>query len=245
MPRAFVVSEVRTLTKVVAAFAVVLLALGLWGSPAWAQVTSLEKTGPDEVLAGEDFTYAIALRTATNPATDVEIVDELPSGVDLNGTLPPGCTSDEQSNRFMVTCDLGEVAANTTETITLNVEAPENTGTITNTARVSSNTADPRRGNNVDSVRTTVEADTEPTDEETTDEETTAEETTDEETTDEETTAEETTNEETSVVDGQTVIIPDELSDKPLPNTGGPGGIALATGCALLGVGLIVNRIIR
>ncbi len=32
MPRAFVVSEVRTLTKVVAAFAVALLALGLWGS---------------------------------------------------------------------------------------------------------------------------------------------------------------------------------------------------------------------
>jgi uncharacterized repeat protein (TIGR01451 family) len=376
MPRAIVVSELRTLTKVVAAFAVVLLALALWGSPAWAQVTSLEKTGPDEVLAGEDFTYAIAVRTATNPATDVEVVDELPSGVDLNGTLPPGCTSDEALNRITVTCDLGEVAANTTETITLEVEAPESTGTITNTAectdvalaeacadtvetevlpaadlvitkddnpepvdvgdnlaytlrvtnrgpqeatgvelvddlpgnvifieldegennrcnlrpgqvvdcalgdlgpgestrvrvlvepeeagtitntaRVSSNTADPRRGNNVDSVRTTVEADTEPTDEETTDEETTDEETTDEETTDEETTdeettdeettAEETTDEETSVVDGQTVIIPDELSDKPLPNTGGPGGIALATGCALLGVGLIVNRIIR
>ena len=30
-----------------------------------------------------------------------------------------------------------------------------------------------------------------------------------------------------------------------LPDTGGPSGIALAAGCALLGVGLIVNRIFR
>ena len=30
-----------------------------------------------------------------------------------------------------------------------------------------------------------------------------------------------------------------------LPDTGGAGGIALAAGCALLGVGLIVNRVFR
>ena len=30
-----------------------------------------------------------------------------------------------------------------------------------------------------------------------------------------------------------------------LPDTGGPGGYVLAAGCALLGVGLILNRIAR
>ena len=72
-----------------------------------------------------------------------------------------------------------------------------------------------------------------------------AEETTAEETTAEETTAEETTGEQTTVIDGQTILIPDKLADTTLPETGGPSGIALAAGCALLGVGLIINRIFR
>jgi len=40
-------------------------------------------------------------------------------------------------------------------------------------------------------------------------------------------------------------LIPDELSDTTLPETGGPSGIVLAAGCALLGVGLIINRVFR
>ncbi len=134
MPRAFVVSEVRTLIKVLAAVAVAFLALALWGSPAWAQVTSLDKTGPDEVLAGEDFTYTIDVRTGTDPATDVVVIDQLDQGVDLDGPLPANCTATETSNTITVRCDLGEVAANMTETIRLNVEAPEDPGAITNTA---------------------------------------------------------------------------------------------------------------
>jgi hypothetical protein len=72
-------------------------------------------------------------------------------------------------------------------------------------------------------------------------------ETTEEETTAEETTAGETTAEETSVmtegedaVDDDTVLDADEL-----PETGGSSGVLLASGCALLGVGLILNRILR
>lgn len=71
------------------------------------------------------------------------------------------------------------------------------------------------------------------------------EETTDEGTTDEETTADEETTEETMVRDGETIIMPDELGATALPDTGGPGGYGLAAGCALLGVGLIINRIVR
>jgi hypothetical protein len=81
--------------------------------------------------------------------------------------------------------------------------------------------------------------------EETTDEETTDEETTDEETTDEETT-EETTAGKTDDTDDEGDVIAGSIPEADeLPDTGGPSGIALAAGCALLGVGLIVNRIFR
>ena len=75
--------------------------------------------------------------------------------------------------------------------------------------------------------------------EETTDEETTAEETTAEETT-EETTEESTLREGEDAVDGGTVLGADEL-----PETGGASGLVLAAGCALLGAGLLVGRILR
>jgi LPXTG-motif cell wall-anchored protein len=41
-------------------------------------------------------------------------------------------------------------------------------------------------------------------------------------------------------VDDDTVLDADEL-----PETGGSSGFLLASGCALLGVGLILNRILR
>lgn len=68
------------------------------------------------------------------------------------------------------------------------------------------------------------------------------EETTTGETTTGDTTTADTTAEtaDTAGVIASTVPEADEL-----PDTGGPSGIALAAGCALLGVGLIVNRIIR
>ncbi len=61
MPRAFVVPEVRTFVKVLAAVAVAFLALALWGSPAWAQAElTVNKTdSPDPVTEGEVLTYTI------------------------------------------------------------------------------------------------------------------------------------------------------------------------------------------
>ena len=137
MRRGSVVLDVETFIKVAAAITVALFALGLWASPSWAQVTSLDKTGPDEVLAGEEFTYTIAVRTDAAAEPDVVVKDVLPTGVDLAGPLPANCTATEALNVITVTCDLDEVPANTTETITLNVEAPEAAPqTITNTATV-------------------------------------------------------------------------------------------------------------
>ena len=65
-----------------------------------------------------------------------------------------------------------------------------------------------------------------------------------------EATTEQTTDEstkETTVVRGETVIVPDEVASDRLPDTGGAnlGGIILASGCALLGAGLILGRVAR
>ena len=52
--------------------------------------------------------------------------------------------------------------------------------------------------------------------------------------------------EETTVVDGETIILTDVAADQ-LPKTGGASfaGLLLASGCALLGAGLLVHRISR
>ena len=50
------------------------------------------------------------------------------------------------------------------------------------------------------------------------------------------------------MVNGETVILdPDVLGEEELPETGGPSfaGVALASGCALLGICLLLNRILR
>jgi uncharacterized repeat protein (TIGR01451 family) len=363
VPRAFVVSEVRTLTKAVAAFAVALLALALWGSPAWAQaVLSVEKTDtPDPVTVGDVLTYTIVVENTGNAdATNVELIDTLPAQTEfISATATSGdCDEPPEGTLDAVECDLNDIANGESATVTIRVRAAT-TGDINNTATATSldvptvtgtdatrttvvpdlvirklddpdpvtpedlllytlrvtnrgpdtvndivviddlplddvdlvrfqsddficrrnaaaqsglircegslaegetgtveivveperegtirNTAEVRaEGSRVDrdTEETTVEADAE----ETTAEETTAEETTAEETTGEQTTDQKTTDEQTTVIDGQTILIPDELADTTLPATGGPSGIALAAGCALLGVGLIINRIFR
>jgi uncharacterized repeat protein (TIGR01451 family) len=77
-----VVSEVGTLEKFVAAFAVALLALALWGSPAWAQAElRVEKTdSPDPVIEGQVLTYTVVVENPGNAdATDVVLTDDLPA----------------------------------------------------------------------------------------------------------------------------------------------------------------------
>lgn len=383
MPRAFVVSEVRTLAKVVAAFAVALLTLALWGSPAWAQAElTIDKIDrPDPVTEGEILTYTIEVENTAevsdpadpdaNTASDVEVVDTLvgPGLRFVSAQSAAGdCTGvDPGDIGGVVRCELGDLAPDESATVTIRVRPTgqaAQVGTVLNTACVEADNGDPASPDDCDETTTTVlpnividklddrdpvrvggnvlytlrvtnegsatigpgdlvvidelpigdvrlvsvdsnffdcdpldpptgrircesradfgpedtasikitvdpdeagtirntaevrvegvrvDRDTEETTvkadaEETTAEETTDEETTDEETTDEQTTDQKTTDEQTTVIDGQTILIPDKLADTTLPETGGPSGIALAAGCALLGVGLIINRIFR
>lgn len=198
---------------------------------------------PDPVSTEDLLLYT--LRVTNQGARDVAnvvVIDDLPTDeVDLVRVESDDFECEE--NAGLVRCE-DSLSEGDTGTVRILVE-PEVAGTIENTAEVRAG----RVRADQDTQRTAVEGEaepTEPTDEETTNEETTGEETTGE-TTEEttEATTEETTDEETTVVGDETIIITDELAATKLPDTGGPGGIALAAGCALLGVGLILNRIIR
>ena len=131
------VSAWTILLALVAATLAVLLPQNL----AQARVATVEKTGPEAVLARQDFSYTITIRTDGTAAENVVLTDPLPVGVDLNGPLPTGCTSanDPAADQITVTCNLGTIPADTTRTVVLNVEAPDDaTQDIQNTATVTS-----------------------------------------------------------------------------------------------------------
>ena len=76
-------------------------------------------------------------------------------------------------------------------------------------------------------------------------EETTTGDTTTGDSTTADTTTGDTTTGDSTTADTAGVIASTVPEAEELPETGGPGGYVLAAGCALLGVGLILNRIAR
>lgn len=105
-------------------------------SPAQSQANNVRKSGPDQVLVGQNFTYTISAVNDANPG--VLVSDVLDPGVDLNGPLPTGCTSVEANNIVTITCNLPNIAANAQVSLNLNVEAPNTVGQIDNEAVVDS-----------------------------------------------------------------------------------------------------------
>jgi uncharacterized repeat protein (TIGR01451 family) len=118
---------------------------------------SIVKTAPAQVLAGQTFTYGLGVTNAgPGTATGVRVTDTLPNDVTLDGPLPAGCAS-TGANPITVTCDLGTVNAGQTVTRNINVRAPPQPGTISNTATVSSPN-DPNTANNSSTATTVVVA---------------------------------------------------------------------------------------
>jgi len=163
-----VVSEVGTLAKFVAAFAVASLALALWGSPAWAQAElRVEKTdSPDPIIEGQVLTYTVVVENPGNAdATDVVLTDDLPANTrfvsvsttpgDCDTTLDPADPSTGPGTDD-VTCELGDIAAGGSATVTIRVRPTRAAvgGTITNTARATTTT--PGVGTASDSATTRV-----------------------------------------------------------------------------------------
>lgn len=117
---------------------------------------AIDKQAPEEAATSEPFTYTLTVtNNGPNPAEGVTLTDELPQGVTPDeSTLPADCTYDAQANT--VTCDIGTLASGETVERQFQVTSSER-GEKTNTATVSSSTADPRDGNNTDSATTDVD----------------------------------------------------------------------------------------
>jgi uncharacterized repeat protein (TIGR01451 family) len=119
---------------------------------------ALTKTGsPNPVAAGSELTYTIRVsNNGPDPATNVVVSDDLPSEVQANSA-----TSSSGSCKVTgkhVECNLGTVGTLAAPTVTIKVAVKPQTkpGTISNTATVSSDVADPQLANNSATTTTTV-----------------------------------------------------------------------------------------
>jgi uncharacterized repeat protein (TIGR01451 family) len=118
---------------------------------------SLTKTdSPDPVLVGSNLTYTIRVQNlGANDASAVTVTDALSaSDVDFVSATASSGTCNKSGNT--VSCDLGQVNAGTTATVTIVVKTKK-TGIISNTASVAS-PEDTNTANNQATATTTVTA---------------------------------------------------------------------------------------
>jgi uncharacterized repeat protein (TIGR01451 family) len=118
-----------------------------------ADLAVTKSDSPDPVRRGGTLAYNVEVTNqGLNPAVAVLLTDQLPANVRVVSVTPSGsCT---QANGT-VTCSLGNIANDRSETITITV-TPRRTGTVTNTAQVSSLSPDPNLANNTDSEETVI-----------------------------------------------------------------------------------------
>jgi uncharacterized repeat protein (TIGR01451 family) len=115
----------------------------------------IKKEAPAQVVAGESLTYELTI-TNNGPcsATNVVVTDTLPSEITEAKYMVNGTPQGDWTGNY--TIDTLEPGLTVTITITGKV-APWATGTLTNTARVTSGTYDPDDKNNTATSTTTVE----------------------------------------------------------------------------------------
>jgi uncharacterized repeat protein (TIGR01451 family) len=119
-----------------------------------ADLSLTKSDSPDPVLQGQELTYSLAASNlGPSAATGVVVSDTLPAGVAFVSAAASQGTCTHNSG--VVTCTPGTVANGASATITIKV-TPPSTGSIGNTASVSSATGDPNSANNSASATTTV-----------------------------------------------------------------------------------------
>jgi uncharacterized repeat protein (TIGR01451 family) len=119
---------------------------------------SIAKTdSPDPVEAAQTLTYTLAVSNqGPSTATNVEVTDTLPAGtsnVSTSGT-DPSWTCNEVSGK--VTCTRASLAVGAAPQIQIQVKAPNEGGSISNTASVSATEYDPVPVNNSETQATSV-----------------------------------------------------------------------------------------
>jgi choice-of-anchor B domain-containing protein len=115
---------------------------------------SISLTGSaDSLKVGNNLTYTVGVHNdGLASATGVKITDVLPAGVTL---LSMNASQGSCSGTTTVVCALGNVASGSNATATINVKLTDS-GTITNTAKVSAAQGDPSLVNNTATVATAV-----------------------------------------------------------------------------------------
>lgn len=109
---------------------------------------------PDPVNVASNMSYSLNVVSAgPDDATGVTVVDTLPAGVTFQSASATQGSCTQAAG--IVTCLLGDLPGGTNATVNIVVTAPFVTGTITNTATVSSAEIDPAPGDNT-SVESTV-----------------------------------------------------------------------------------------
>jgi uncharacterized repeat protein (TIGR01451 family) len=120
-----------------------------------ADLSLTKSSSPNPAIAGQQVTYTLtAANAGPDTAVAAAIVDTLPPGSTFQGASP-GCTFDPSTGPAgTVTCSLGDLApgdAATRQIVVLNTE-----GSPTNSAKISSTTAEPNPADNTATATTTV-----------------------------------------------------------------------------------------
>jgi hypothetical protein len=129
-----------------------------------ADVGITKTDSPDPVNAGTNLTYVItASNSGPDPAANANWTDTLPAGttfVSLTAAAGWSCTTPAIGAGGTVTCNIASFAVGSAGfSMIVNVDAAVAAGTVlTNTATITSTTADPVSGNNSSTTTTTVSA---------------------------------------------------------------------------------------
>jgi len=135
--------RVRRTREIAVVGALVALAVGLIGGAGSAGAAvgdtdlSMTKTDTaDPVTVGDTFAYVLTVKNeGANDAADVMTTDTLPSKISYVSATPSAGTCEKAGSK--ITCDLGQVNATASASVTITVRATDN-GTISNTASLTS-----------------------------------------------------------------------------------------------------------
>lgn len=121
------------------------------------------KSGPASVVAGSNISYSISVtNSGPSPASNTQLTDNLPAGTTfVSLTLASGppaiCSTPSAGANGTITCTWASLASGATTTYTLVANVPSSaTGTVVNTANVSTSTNDPNGANNSSTTTATV-----------------------------------------------------------------------------------------
>jgi uncharacterized repeat protein (TIGR01451 family) len=129
------------------------VATAVIGTPAVADLAVYQDPANEPAGAGSRFTYLLSVdNDGPAKAIGVSLTDELPDGVTY--VAADGLPCVEAAG--VVTCAVGELAAGASAEVALEVEVPNEVGTLVNEVAVTSGTADFDASNNTNTLETQV-----------------------------------------------------------------------------------------